>query len=71
MQVVEDLVAREPERFRRYYDCQVDRIEIIETGETFIIASPFGRLRPLEIAARLAMEDFNILKMGNEGQHRL
>ena len=69
--VVEDLVAREPRRFRRYNDSKVDRIEIVGTGETFIIASPFGRLRPLEIATRLAMEDFNILKIGNDGQHRL
>ena len=71
MQVVKDLVTREPMKFRRYNDRAVDRVEIVETGETFIIASPFGRLRPLEIAARLAMEDFNILKMGSDGQHRL
>ena len=69
--VVDDLIIREPKRFRRYTDSQVDRIEIVDTGETFIIASPFGRLRPLEIAARLAMEDFNILEMGKDGQHRL
>ena len=71
MLVVEDLVAQQPKIFRRYNDSDVDRIEILETGETFIIASPFGRLRPLEIAARLAMEDFNILKVGDDGQHRL
>jgi hypothetical protein len=38
--------------------------------ETFDIDPPF-RKHPLEIAARLAMDDFNILVKDNTGEHRL
>ena len=46
-------------------------IEIVKTGELFKISAPFEKMAPLEIAARLAMEDFNILISDNNGQHVL
>lgn len=45
---------------------------IVETGEMLNMNPPFDSLQPLEIAARLAMEDLNILKRdGHTGEHHL
>lgn len=41
------------------------------TSETFHIKAPYIGIAPLEIAARLAMEDFNILIKSDDGKHRL
>ena len=70
--VVNYLTSTYPELFRLREEQALGRyIEIVETGELFDINTPFERMGPLEIAARLAMEDFNILIRDNDGQHVL
>lgn len=46
-------------------------VEVIETGEIFRTRPPFVVMSPLEIAARLAMEDFNILMKDENDEHIL
>lgn len=40
-----------------------------ETGEQFLFSKTEGEIPALEIAARLAMEDFTILMKNEEGEH--
>lgn len=46
-------------------------MEIIRTGEIFKVGAPFYTMEPLEIAARLAMEDFSVLMTNGEGKNIL
>ena len=70
--VVDYLTSTYPGLFRlREKQAPGRYIEIVETGELFYISAPFDRMGALEIAARLAMEDFNILTRDKDGQHVL
>lgn len=70
--VVADLTQNYPASFKRITDPIVgDAVEIVQTGETFPICAPYGHMMPLEIAARLAMEDFNVLLKDDSDQHTL
>lgn len=70
--IVEYLTETYSSSFRRYerQGCG-PCVEIIETGEVFRTRPPFIDMSPLEIAARLAMEDFNILMKDENDEHIL
>ena len=71
--VVKYLTEKFPDTFHQsssWSGC--DRVHVVETGETFHIKPPFNNLQPLEIAARLTMEDLNILSQDwHSGEHHL
>lgn len=70
--VVEFLIQNFPEKFKPHFSfSQVEAVEVIATNEIFRVKAPFTRLQPLEIAARLAMEDFNILIQREDNIHIL
>ncbi|MCJ1461413.1 hypothetical protein MMC07_000010 [Pseudocyphellaria aurata] len=70
--VVDYLTRTYPTQFR-HQACATggDLVEVVATGEVFRINAPFDGLAPLEVAARLAMEDFNILIKGEDNVHYL
>jgi hypothetical protein len=59
--VVEHLTKHYPSAFQISRRNGKPTICITATGETFQVASPYGGLSPLEIAARLTMEDLSVL----------
>ncbi len=70
--VVENLTTNFPEKYRAWPSLsEVERVEIVATGEVFRIKAPFHGMEPLEIAARLAVEDLNILVKGPKDEHTL
>ncbi|KAI9721243.1 MAG: hypothetical protein M1812_002404 [Candelaria pacifica] len=71
--VVEFLTQRYPQMFELWGGAEGrDWIRNNETSEIFNIQAPYRGMAPLEIAARLAMEDFNILlKSELDGKHHL
>ena len=71
--VVKCLTEKFPTTFQRSKSSSAgDHVHIVETGETFHIKAPFDDLEPLEIAARLTMEDLNILnKEWESGEYHL
>ena len=70
--VVEFLIQKFPEKFKAHFSfSEIKAVEIIATNEIFRVKAPFNRLQPLEIAARLAMEDFNILIQREDNIHIL
>ena len=70
--VVKYLTEKFPGTFQQSLSGCGDRVHVVETGETLYIKPPFNHLQPLEIAARLSMEDLNILsKDWHSGEHYL
>ena len=70
--IVENLVHNYPQIFKLFKSSMdVDCIENTLTRETFEIEAPFGGKMPLEIAARLAMEDFNVIMINEDDVHAL
>ena len=70
--IVEYLSGTYPKSFRPYdHQTYGPCVEITGTGEIFGTRAPFSNLSPLEIAARLAMEDFNILMKDDNNEHIL
>lgn len=71
--IAEYLTENFPGNFKRTKSLSgCDQVLIVETGEMLNMNPPFNSLQPLEIAARLAMEDLNILKRnGHTGEHHL
>lgn len=70
--VVDFLTRTYPAQFRRQSSSAgSDLVEIVATGEVFRVSAPFDGFDPLEIAARLAVEDFNILIKGQDNVHTL
>lgn len=71
--VAEYLTEKFPCNFQRTKSLSgCHQVLIVETGEMLNMNPPFNSLQPLEIAARLAMEDLNILKRdGHTGEHHL
>lgn len=70
--VVQDLITNFPQQFKaRPSPSNVDMVEVVATGEVFRAKAPFHEMEPLEIAARLAGEDFNILVKGGQDEHTL
>lgn len=70
--VVDFLIEKFPCHFRpRFSRSKVEFVEVVATNEVFHVQAPFDGLDPLEIAARLAMEDFNILIKGVDNMHTL
>lgn len=70
--VVEDLTSNYPESFERYKTSAADEfVQIVETGETVQIHGPGRTMSPLRIASFLAMEDFNIIRKDDRGEHVL
>lgn len=70
--VVDFLTRTYPAQFRHQSSLVGgDLVEVVATGEVFRVTAPFDGLDPLEIAARLAMEDFNILIKGKDNVHTL
>ena len=59
--VVDHLTMRYPNVFRLRQNRGVQTVTITATGETFQVTRPYGGIHPLEIAARLSMEDLNVL----------
>ncbi|MCJ1249105.1 hypothetical protein MMC30_006328 [Trapelia coarctata] len=70
--IVEYLTETYPKSFKQYdHRTSGPCVEVIETGEIFGTKAPFVDMSPLEIAARLAMEDFNILIKDDNDEHIL
>ncbi len=70
--VADFLTEKHPDKFRRCrISPELDSVEIIRTGEIFKVGAPFYTMEPLEIAARLAMEDFSVLMTNGEGKNIL
>ncbi len=71
--VIEFLTGKYSAMYKIVEDADlVKRLKNCETGEIFRIEPPFGGLLPLEIAARLVNEDFNIVEKAPGGkEHRL
>ena len=70
--VVQDLITKFPEKYRAWPSASdVETVEIMATGEVFRARAPFCGMGPLEVAARLAAEDFNILIKGHKDEHTL
>ena len=70
--ILDNLLLNYPEVFRRSKNASnVDCVENVLTAEKFEIQAPFEGMEPLEIAARLAMEDFNIILMNDDHVHAL
>lgn len=69
--VVQNLTTNYPDKYRAWPSpSNVEMVEIVATGEFFRVAAPF-EMEPLEVAARLAVEDFNILIKGQADEHTL
>ena len=70
--VAHDLITNFPQHFRaRPSTSKLEMVEIVATGEVFRVRAPFHEMEPLEIAARLAGEDLNILIKGGKDEHTL
>ena len=71
--VVNYLTEKFPDYFQQLNSSSGwDRVHVVETGETLCIMPPFDNLQPLEVAARLAMEDLSILSQEwYSGEHHL
>ena len=70
--VVRDLTTNFPQQYRAWPSpSNAEMIEIVATGEVFPVKAPFHGITPLEVAARLAGEDFNILIKGGKDEHTL
>ena len=70
--ILDNLLLNYPKVFKRFKNASnVECVENVLTTETFEIQAPFGGMEPLEIAARLAMEDFNIILMNDDHVHAL
>jgi hypothetical protein len=67
--VVECLTGQYPQLFR--LSAEGEYIEAVRTNETYGLGRSSRRMHPLEIAARLAMEDLNVLAKGKNDQHEL
>lgn len=70
--VVHDLITNFPQHYRAWPSTSdVEMVEIVATGEVFQVRAPFNGIEPLEIAARLAGEDFSILIKSGKDEHTL
>jgi hypothetical protein len=68
------LAKKHPDIFRIYHQGNKKFISNKLTQERHLISPPLDNndpMDPLEIAARLTMEDLNILKKGDDGRHQL
>jgi hypothetical protein len=69
--IVDSLVNTYPESFIRRQRQDATYLEVVPMGEVFLINGPSMDMTPLETAARIAMEYFNILIRDDDGQHIL
>ena len=70
--VVEFLTENYPQQFRAHFSLSsIEFVEVVATCEIFQVKAPYHGLNPLEVAARLAMEDFNILIKEKDNIHTL
>lgn len=60
-----------PRLFQKESREDTQRVKVVETGEVFDISRPMNGKAALEIAAKLAMEDLNILMKGPNDEHIL
>ncbi|KAL2366492.1 hypothetical protein RJZ56_000537 [Blastomyces dermatitidis] len=58
-------------RYPAIFALENDAVRITKTGEVFCLRDPTNGLEPLEVAARLAMEDFSIVLENDSGQSYL
>lgn len=70
--VAQDLTTNFPQQFKAWPSpSELEMVEIVATGEVFRVRAPFREMEPLEVAARLAGEDLNILIKGGKDEHTL
>lgn len=71
--VVNFLMRKHPAMFKIVKGVgKVESVRNTETGEVFSLKRPSEGMKPLEIAARLVSEDFNVLKKRHDnGEHYL
>jgi hypothetical protein len=68
--VVQNLTSNYPDQYRAWPSpSNVEMVEMVATGEVFRVTAPL-EMEPLEVAARLAVEDFNVLIKGQD-EHTL
>lgn len=70
-EVISFLCERFPQMFEKIRTLNGSAIHNKQTGEQFNLRHSKGGMEPLEIAARLAMEDFSVLLPNDEGQYCL
>lgn len=67
--VVKCLTEKFPDTFQTSNTLsECNQVRVAETGETLDIKPPFNNLQPLEVAARLAMEDLSLLRKSGHGE---
>lgn len=69
--VSEFLCERYPSMFFMEKDGNTNKVHNTKTGEEFVIGDENGPAEPLEIAARLAMEDLSVLMKNEDGEYYL
>jgi hypothetical protein len=70
-EVIGFLCERYPQMFEKIRTVSGSAIHNKETGERFRLGGSKGEIEPLEIAARLAMEDFSVLLQNEDGEYCL
>jgi hypothetical protein len=70
-EVVKFLCHRYPDMFKQEIDGDLYTIQNKMTGETFMVGEQDKMAHPLEIAARIAMEDVSILMKNEDNEHYL
>ena len=70
-EVVAFLCERYPQMFEKIRTMNGSAIQNKKTGERFGLGNSGGGMQPLEIAVRLAMEDFSVLLPNDEGEYIL
>ncbi|PGH07168.1 hypothetical protein GX51_01955 [Blastomyces parvus] len=58
-------------RYPTVFEMDKDAVRITKTGEVFCLRNPTNDIEPLEVAARLAMEDFSIVLENDSEQSYL
>ena len=70
--IAHELTINFPDQYRAWPSLsKVETVEILATGEVLEVRPPFGGMEPLEVAVRLAVEDFNVLIKGGKDEHTL
>jgi hypothetical protein len=70
-EVTKFLRDRYPSMFQMKKSGRETEIHNTKTGETFVFGGTSNMMEPLEIAARLTMEDLSVLMKNADGEHYL
>ncbi|PGH12036.1 hypothetical protein AJ79_04545 [Helicocarpus griseus UAMH5409] len=68
-EVLQEVATYLCQRYPAVFEMGANSVKITKTDEVFRLRDPANALEPLEVAARLAMEDFSILLKNEKGQN--